>query len=203
MAGVIISMVIGYVLGSLNPAALIAAVKKKNLRESGTKNLGATNVTMTIGKGYGALVMLFDILKAFFAVKIADVLFPDLALSGLIAGCCAVIGHVFPAYMKFKGGKGLAAFGGMILAFDPGLFLRLLILGIVLILITNYGIALTFSAAAAAPFWAGYRAHSVGVFGVMLVASGLIIFKHWENIAKLKEGSEVKVRDFLKDQLKK
>ena len=119
------SLLIGYLFGGLNPAAMVAAVKKVNLRERGTKNLGATNVTLTVGMRYGVAVMLFDVMKAYISVKLARLLFPKAAAAGLLAGCGAVVGHIYPVYLKFKGGKGLAAFGGMILAMDPVLFLIL------------------------------------------------------------------------------
>lgn len=118
----VISLVIGYLLGTLSPAALFAKLKKVNLRKRGTGNLGATNTTMVLGKQYGALVMILDIGKAFLACKLAELLFPELAVAGLLAGAAAVVGHIYPFYMKFKGGKGLAAFGGMILAYNPWMF---------------------------------------------------------------------------------
>ena len=62
-----ISMLIGYLIGGINPAALLATLKKKDLRSSGTKNLGAANVTLTLGKRYGAVVMVFDVFKGFFS----------------------------------------------------------------------------------------------------------------------------------------
>ena len=118
-------MVMGYSFGCINPAAALAVRKKKNLREIGTKNLGATNAAVAFGKKYGVLVMVIDILKSFISVKLARILFPQLYIAGLVAGGSAVMGHIFPVQMKFKGGKGLAAFGGLILAFDPMMFLML------------------------------------------------------------------------------
>lgn len=125
----IFSVIIGYLLGCLSPAALISKIKRKNLRKNGTGNLGATNVMLNFGKRFGALVMLFDIFKAFAAYKLAELLFPSAAFVGIAAGFAAVVGHVFPFYMKFKGGKGLAAFAGMVLAYNPWLFLFLLLTG--------------------------------------------------------------------------
>ena len=202
MTEIVISVLIGYLLGGLNPAALIAAVKKINLREHGTKNLGATNVTLTVGKRYGIAVMIFDITKAFASVKLAKLIFPSAAVAGLLAGCGAVVGHIYPVYLRFKGGKGLAAFGGMILALDPVLFLILLTIGLVMILITDYSVSMAFSAASLAPFLTGLRFHSIAVFLIVLIASGLIIYKHWENIGKIRAGTEMKTRDFLRGSKK-
>ena len=83
----------GYLIGSLNPAALIGKIKKTNLRSRGTGNLGATNVMLIFGKAYGALVMLFDMAKAFFSVKLAQLICPTVAFAGIFAGASAVIGQ--------------------------------------------------------------------------------------------------------------
>ena len=131
---ILLCILIGYLIGSLNPAALLSKLKKKDLRKQGTGNLGATNTMIVLGKGYGALVMLFDVAKAFASVKLAQLLFADLAVAGILAGSAAVIGHIYPFYLKFQGGKGLAAFGGMILAVDPLLFIILLVIALTLCL---------------------------------------------------------------------
>ena len=203
MGEVVLSMGIGYLFGLLSPAALISMIKKKNLKENGTGNLGATNTMLVFGKKYGAIVMVIDILKAFISVKFAKWLFPNLAIAGLLAGCCTVIAHIFPLHLKFKGGKGLASFGGMILAVDPGLFLILLTLGIILILITNYGVALPISATVLAPFLAGVRMRSMSAFGVLFVVGAVILYKHGDNFERIREGSEIKVRDFIRGHMHK
>lgn len=197
MAGTAISMALGYTLGAFHPAAIISIFKKKNLKENGTGNLGATNTMLVFGKWLGILVMVLDILKAFVAVRLARALYPALPWAGLLAGLCAIVGHMFPIFLRFQGGKGLACFGGMLLAHDPGLFLILLLIGIALMLITNYGVAMPFSAASLAPILGGLRAHSWGVFSLLLAAGGLVIFKHRENIGKIKDGTELRTRDVL------
>ena len=189
--------IFAYFAGTLSPAALIAALKKKNLRACGTGNLGATNVSLALGKFYGFIVMLFDIAKAYLSVKIAKLIFPQLAVAGLLAGLGAVAGHIFPFYMRFHGGKGLAPFGGAILAYDPGLFAILLAIGIVMILITDYPIALTFSAVSIAPFAAALRGEEPAKLCLLLGTSALVLFKHIENITRIKEGSEMKLSHYL------
>jgi len=197
----VICVIIGYLLGSLSPAALISKLKNKDLRTHGTGNLGATNTLLTFGKGYGALVMFLDIAKAFLVAKLAELLFPKFLLAGLAAGGGAVVGHVFPFYMKFKGGKGLAAFGGMILAFDSVIFAILLIIGIVLMLIVNYSFALPMSAAILFPIFAGVHSKSLTVFMLSLAVSLLIIVKHSENVLKARNESDIKIREYIKDNL--
>ena len=195
------SLIIGYLLGSLNPAALLSKLKNINFREQGTRNLGASNTLLILGKKYGALVMLFDIIKAVIAANLAKWLFPKLALASLLAGCAAVVGHIFPFYLGFRGGKGLAAFGGLVLAYDPAMFLFLLVLGIVLMLIVNYSFILPMSAAFLFPFLALYKSQQVEVFLLTLAASVLVIIKHWSNIGKARRGEEMKIREFIKEKL--
>lgn len=198
---IIICLIIGYLLGSLNPAALLAKLKHTNLREQGTRNLGASNATIVLGKKYGALVMVFDILKAFLAAKAAKWLFPKLVVSGLLAGLGAVIGHIFPFYMNFKGGKGLAAFGGLALACSPWMFVFLLTLGVVLMLVVNYSYVMPMSVAVLLPILVLIQTQRLDAFLICAAAGLLIIVKHWSNIGKAKRGEDIPIRDFVKNKL--
>lgn len=195
---VLFCIVNGYLLGSLNPAALLARIKKTNLRVEGTGNLGATNTTMVLGKRYGVLVMVFDVGKAYIACKLAAFLLPEWEIAILLAGAATVLGHMFPFYMKFQGGKGVAAFGGMILAFDPWIFLILLINAVVLMLIINYGVVGPMSASALFPVMVGVRSRSILEALVCAVTGLLIMLKHWNVFERMRNGSETKVRDFLR-----
>lgn len=195
------SMILGYLLGCISPAALFGKLKKQNLRKKGTGNLGATNAMLVLGRGYGAAVMLFDIIKAFVAVRLAARLFPQLALAGLISGSAAVVGHIFPFYLKFKGGKGLAAYGGMILGLDPLLFCVLLLITLTLMFIVNYSVAMPMSAAVLFPvFYALRNGRTVGTL-LATAISVLIIVKHFSNIGKAWRGEDNKVREFVRERL--
>ena len=195
----LISLLLCYGLGSLNPAALLSKVKKQGLRTQGTHNLGASNTMLVMGKKWGALVMLFDIFKAFFSVKLAKWLFPQLYAVALVAGLGAVLGHVFPFYLGFQGGKGLAAFGGMVLAYDPILFCILLILGIILMLLFNCSVAMPMSAAPLFAILAGVQAQSLTVFCLAAIPALIIVIKHWSNIEKARSGNDVKIRSFVRN----
>ncbi len=194
---------LGYLLGSISPSALISKLKKKNIREHGTGNLGALNTLINFGKKAGIFVMLFDIAKAVISVNLAKYLFPSLIYSGYIAGGAAVIGHMFPFYMRFKGGKGLAPFAGFVLANDPMCFLFLLIFGVTLMLIVNYSVALPFSVAVLYPFMAAYHAQSAAILGLTLIVSVLLIVKFHGNFLKALRGEDTKVRDFIRIQFSK
>ena len=196
MTEMLLSAAIGYGIGQLSPAALISKIKNKDLRENGTGNLGATNTMLVFGKAYGIAVMIFDVFKAYFAIKIAKALFPKFLFAGLAAGCFSMIGHIFPAYLNFRGGKGVATFAGMILAYDIRVLLGLLLVAIIIMVVTDTGYYGPISAALLFPVWLWIKVKSILVFGGVAVAGGLIIYKHRENFAKAKDGTEIRVREF-------
>lgn len=201
--GIVGSALIGYTLGCLSPSALISKLKKKDIRKSGTRNLGATNVLLNFGKLWFVLVMLFDIFKAFAAYKLAKHLLPMLSIAGPLAGSFSVVGHVFPFYLKFKGGKGLAAFLGFLLAYDPILFLILVVAGAVMVLIVNQTFMLPYFTGIAFPICAVFETKDVLVFSIVLLASVLLLWKHAENLKKATTKSDVKVREYIKTSLLK
>ena len=197
---IVASVLTGYLLGSISPSAFLAKIKHENFREQGTGNLGATNTMVILGKWYGIFVMVFDFLKAFFSVKIAKWLVPSAPFVWMLAGLMAVVGHVFPFYLKFKGGKGLASFGGVVLGYDVFAFVILLVLSVVLMLLFDYGAAMPISAATLFPFFV----LNDGLWAFMLsTALGLlIIVKHWSNLKKAYRGEDTRVREYIKKYLK-
>ncbi len=203
-----ISILFGYLLGSLSPAALISKLKKTNLRNTGTGNLGATNTALTFGKKFGILVMAFDVAKGAGSVLLVHLLFKQTALlAGILAGFAAVLGHMYPFYMKFKGGKGLAAFGGAVLAFDPLIFLLLLAFGFLCMLLTNRGIALTVSASLLFPVLVGikYRADAHAILLTLIAAliSLVVILRHRDNITRAIRSQEMTMSQFFAHVFKK
>ena len=203
MKSIVLCCLFGYLLGSLSPSAFISKIKHKNLKEHGTGNLGASNALLVFGKMYGVVVMLFDIAKAITAVKLATHLFPSISFAGILAGNAAVFGHVFPFYLKFKGGKGLAPFGGLVLASDPTLFCVLLIICGSLMLIANYSAAMPISASILFPVLYGLKKWSLISAVAVLPASILIAIKHFSNLGKGKRGEDIKIRQFIKNGLNK
>ncbi len=196
---IILCIVFGYLIGTLSPSALVSKVKNKNLRENGTGNLGATNVMLNFGKSYGVFVMLFDIFKAFITIKLTAHIFPNDQLIPLIAGTAVVVGHIFPFYMKFKGGKGLAAYGGMVLAYYPFAFLILLILGLILMLTLNYAVFIPASAAVLFPVFVGLHTASIPAVIAAITSGAILIYAHIDNLHAAFLGTAPKVRDYLKN----
>lgn len=197
----VLSLLLGYGFGCLSPAALLSKIKHLDLRKEGTHNLGASNTLLVMGKKCGALVMLFDVFKSFFSAKLAKWLFPQLYAVQLVAGLGAILGHIFPCYLGFKGGKGLAAFGGMVLAYDPLLFCVLLGIGLALMLLFNCSVAMPMSAAPLFAVLSGIRSHSLAVFGLAAASAAIIVVKHWSNIEKARSGNDVKIRSFIRNGL--
>lgn len=192
-----LSAIIGYLLGSISPSYLLGKLKKVDMRNTGTKNLGASNTFINVGRGWGIFVMFFDIFKAVAAVVLCRWLFGEIALAGLIAGCAAVLGHNYPFYLGFKGGKGLASFGGFILGVSPTVFAVMLALCLGLAFIFNYGCVIALSAAVIFPFVAAFKYHSLAAFLITSVCSACVFYKHAENVRRIRAGEERKFRDFI------
>lgn len=197
----IIVIIIGYLFGMLSPSALLSKLKKKNLRTSGSGNLGATNTMMVLGKGYGIIVMLLDIGKSFLAVKLSQHLFPELPYVGIAAGIAAVAGHIYPFYMKFKGGKGLAAYGGLVLALEPWMFQVMLIVCAAIMIITNHGVAMAMSVCILYPILYIIYTGDVGGFLLLAALGVLVIINHRKNLKEAAQKKQVKVRDYIKNHI--
>ena len=103
----LIVFIVFYLFGSISPALITGKlVKGIDIRDVNSKNAGASNVTITLGLKYGVIVGLSDILKGLIPILVLRVIFPDNNIIWFIGGISAVLGHIFPFYMKFKGGKG-------------------------------------------------------------------------------------------------
>jgi len=195
---VVCCLLIGYLLGALNPAHFLSKRKGVDLRKEGTGNLGTTNTMLVMGKAHAVVVLLLDMGKAFLSAKIAKWLFPKLMVAGLLAALGAILGHIYPYHMHFRGGKGLACFGGMILEYNPVVFAILLAIGLVLVLIVNYGVALPVSAAILFPIAAGMVSRKLSVFLVSLCASAIILYAHRENVQWALRHEDIRVREYLR-----
>ena len=194
----ILSMGLGYFLGCINPAAWIAKMKHVNLKEEGTGNLGATNTAYVMGKKAGYFVLFFDILKSYFSFKIAKWLFPKLVIAGILASIGCILGHCFPVTMNFQGGKGLAAFGGLILAFKPWMFMTIITVGITLMFICNTGVIAPFMGVVLFPAMVYFTGHDLLETAAVTIASAIIFATHLSNfrMARRKE-DVVNTKDFV------
>lgn len=182
--GYILSALIGYLLGSSSMSYYISKIKKIDIKGQGSKNYGASNTVMQAGLKAGVLVFVHDFAKAVISVLLARWLFPEIECAGAIAGCASVIGHIFPFYLKFDGGKGFAAFIGMSIALYPLFGLIILIASAVFAMLVDYIVAATFSFIIAIPILA--LVNGAYVEAAIIGVTALIIFvKHHENIKNL------------------
>ncbi len=195
----ILSLTMGYLIGCINPAAWVGKRKHVNLKEKGTGNLGATNTALVLGKKAGYFVLIFDMFKSIFAYKLARILFPKIAAAGLLAGIGVLLGHCFPVFMRFVGGKGLASFGGLVLVHDPLLFVLLLTLGILLAFIMDYGVYLAISATALFPILSYLHTRDLTDLFLTAIAGGLIFVMHLGNLGRaIRQEDPIHVRTGLK-----
>lgn len=198
-----LTVIIGYLLGSLSPAALLGKIKKQDMRSAGTKNLGASNALILLGKGSGIIVMVLDILKGFIAYRVGQALCPSLIWAGFLGGIFAIIGHIYPFYLKFKGGKGLATYGGIVLGFSPLMFLMLLLITLVLIIIINHSAAMPFTAALVFPVLVYYKTQSICLALLALLSGVIIMITHFSNLKKAFNGQDMKIRDIIRKHILK
>lgn len=184
-------ILIGYFMGNINPSYIIGRIRGFDIRSRGSGNAGASNAVITMGKGVGLFSALFDIFKAAFAYILAETLFPHIKISGILSSASCIMGHIFPVFMRFHGGKGLACLGGMILAYSPPLFLTMLAAEIVVALLLDYICVVPITGSVI--FTAVY-AFTVGdVAGTLILAgvSFVILFRHIQNLDRIKNGTEI------------
>ena len=188
---VIVSIIAGYLVGCINPSYIIARMKGFDIRKSGSRNAGGSNAVITMGKVVGAVCIVFDILKAFAIIGIMSALFPEISFIYSVTGVSCIIGHMFPFYMGFKGGKGLACLGGMILAFNWKVFLIMLFIELVLAIVIDYICVVPITASIAYPAVYGVMSGNVVGALIILVATAVMLLKHLENLKRIKQGTEL------------
>lgn len=182
--------VISYLIGCLNPAYFMGKKKGMDIRSVGSHNAGASNAAIAFGMKAGAFTAIFDMLKSFFCYKIAVYFFPSVAFAGALCGCACIFGHNFPFYLRFKGGKGFASLGGLILAYNVKVFLIMLLGGIIVLTVSNYLCIVTTYASISFPFVYGFMTKDF-IGGILILAIGAIIVqKHFVNFGRIKAGTE-------------
>lgn len=183
----------GYLIGTVNPSYLLGKCKGLDIRSVGSGNAGASNAVLVMGKAIGFFCMIFDILKAFLAYRFAKRMFPMLRFAGILAGVACILGHIFPVWMHFSGGKGLACIGGLILAYDGKLFFCLLAVEILLVLLVDYICVMAISVSAVFPVIYFIQTWDLVGTTLLLIVTAVMFWKHWENISRIREGKEVRV----------
>ena len=187
-----------YLLGSIPFGLLLGRLfGTADIRKAGSGNIGATNVARVAGPAAGVLTLLLDVGKGAVAVLMAQQLASGSALWMMVAGICALLGHCFPVWLGFRGGKGVATAAGVFLVLCPLALLGAVILFVLVVIYWRFVSLGSISAAAAMPllvylFWAPHHAPPLVVTFGSLAAALLIVYKHDGNIQRLVQGNEPK-----------
>ena len=189
----VICLLVGYLVGTLNPSYLLARLHGFDIRTRGSHNAGASNAFLLFGKMRGFLCAFFDICKAYLSVFLAQRIFSDDSLIFAVTAAACILGHIFPFYMKFRGGKGLACLAGVILAFDLRVFGIMLACEIVIAVATNYICFVPVTAAVAFPIvYSLVTGELQGAFLLLAVAL-VVLWRHSENIRRIRVGQEMRL----------
>src|SRR5580692_10470288 len=187
-----------YLLGSI-PFGLVLGklFGSADVREAGSGNIGATNVARVAGPLAGVLTLLLDAAKGALAIVLAARLSDQRSTWMMIAGLCALVGHCFPIWLGFRGGKGVATAAGVFLVLCPPAFLGATILFLLVVAYWRFVSLGSIAAAAAMPLliyflWAPHHAPPYAVTFGSLAAALLIVYKHDANIQRLVQGDEPK-----------
>ena len=184
------AVIAAYLIGSVPSGLLLSKLfGKQDPREYGSGNIGATNVTRTGGRLLGALTMLADMLKGLAPVALS--IFADLSEEWIAAIALAVfLGHLFPLYLKFKGGKGVATMLGVMLPWQPVTALAGLAIWALLLRFSHYVSLSSILAGLVLPLLVWWTGGSIACLLVSMVFASLVTVKHADNIRRLMDGTE-------------
>ena len=185
-------IIASYFIGAIPSGVVLAkAFSSKDIRQEGSGNIGATNVTRVLGKKLGALTLAGDLLKGFLPVCLGSYLVSSLSMVCLM-GLAAFLGHLFPVYLRFKGGKGVAAALGVFLYFAPSVILVEIVIFVAVVGIWKYVSLGSLIAAAAMPLLLLLFAFPKPVVLLSIAFALLIFIKHKANIQRFLNGTENK-----------
>ncbi len=188
-----------YLIGSFNSSIVISRmVTGKDIRQSGSGNAGATNMLRTMGKKYAAITLIIDVLKGVIAVLIARYINGGIEAMPYIAGLCVVLGHNFPIFFGFKGGKGVATSLGVVMMLDWKVGLVVLAVALLIMVTTRY---VSLGSIVAAIVFAALEVAQMVMMGYVdivklicvIALAALLIARHHENIGRLLSGTENKL----------
>lgn len=183
---------IAYLLGSIPSALIVGKVGYKiDIREHGSGNLGATNTFRVLGKKAGIIVTLSDIFKGIIAVLIP--LFFDVEVNQLIIGLFAVLGHTYPVFAKFKGGKAVATSAGIFLGVYPLLFLIMLATFFLNLYITKY-VSLSSMITGVITIIVSLFFRDIVLIIIVASLTAFVFYRHKENIKRIRNGTEPKIK---------
>jgi glycerol-3-phosphate acyltransferase PlsY len=197
----LLAIIAGYLLGSCPNGLLIGRTRGVDIRLHGSGNIGATNVLRVVGKKWGYLVFLLDALKGFLAVRLAYELAAATPsafhqeLVGIAAAVACILGHTFPVWLRFRGGKGVAASAGVLLGLMPIAVVSVFLVWVVLYRTTRYVSLASITAAISLPlFVSAYLQlqylHGSSLFFFSVLIAAVVVWRHRSNIHNLLHGTE-------------
>lgn len=191
---ILASLVLAYLLGSLSGGLLLGRVLGKgDLRTAGSGNAGATNALRTGGRGFGIAVLLFDVVKGVLAAALLPWLAPHVAWLAFACAAAAIVGHVWPVYFGFRGGKGAATLIGALLCLLPLAMLPALVVWVLTLMLTGY-VGLATLLGMTTILIAALFANATSLLAAPVIfATGmwvLMLYTHRENIRRLRRGEE-------------
>lgn len=186
-----VSVIVGYLLGSLNTSLIIGRFYKVDVRQHGSGNAGMTNTLRTLGKKAALLVIFGDMLKGILAYLAGYFIFGG-KLGGMLAGTACIIGHIWPAFFGFKGGKGVLTALAVLIMFDWQIALGLFVVFTIILLLTRYVSLGSVTAAFLFPISAAAFGRDTQTLIFSGIIAVLVILKHHENIGRLLSGTESK-----------
>ena len=190
MLEILAALVFGYLLGSIPFGLLITrAAGLGDVRRIGSGNIGATNVLRTGNKGLAALTLLADALKGTVAVLVAGWFGPDLAL---YAGLAAFLGHIFPVWLNFKGGKGVATYLGVLAGIHWPAALAFAVVWLGVAFLTRFSSLAALVAALVVPVFLYFLGHG-NAAALFVIMTAIVYYKHWPNISRLMAGTEARI----------
>lgn len=198
---IITQILLAYLLGSIPTSVWVGKIFfKTDIRNHGSGNAGATNTLRVFGWKAGVPVLLFDIFKAWLAVKLPVIFFAIFEGEALVSfqillGVIAVIGHVFPVFARFKGGKGVASITGIIIALFPQTFIVILVVFMIIVLISGYVSLASVTSALVFPFVAVliFKEQYISLILFSVFVAIVVPVLHLKNIKRLLNGTESKI----------
>jgi glycerol-3-phosphate acyltransferase PlsY len=188
---IVLLSALAFLLGSLPTGLIVARIRGVDLKNVGSGNIGATNVLRTTGKGPALVTLMGDSLKGVLAVLLARYFGAGVLFEGLM-GLCAVLGHNFSLFLKFKGGKGVATSLGVLTIYSPQTGLFTIIIWLMTVLITKYSSLGALVSFGLMPISALFL-ESREKMPVLLVLTVLIFIRHRDNISRIMKGTEPRV----------
>jgi acyl phosphate:glycerol-3-phosphate acyltransferase len=189
MTETILLWTFSYLLGCIPFGILFARKNKVNLREHGSGNIGATNVSRVLGKKVGLMTLAGDLLKGLAAVAIASLLL-DSHWQVAVAGLMAFIGHVYPIFLKFKGGKGVATGLGVFLFLMPLATVSVMGVFAVTLGASAYVSLSSVLASLFLPLFGIFYQYPPEFMAVSVIVALIVLNRHWENLQRILDGSE-------------